>query len=102
PVLFPIDDAFGKPLLSPVRYAAVAGPVDERAPSSVPVRIALVSAPVFHLGGAVLRLAPVALVAAPSHTTEQLSSAPRVLHAVPPIYPSEALLNGVRGKVEVE
>jgi TonB family protein len=102
PILFLVDDAFGKPLLSPVRYAAVAKPVVEGVPSSVPVRIALVSAPVFHLGDAALRLAPVALVAAPSHATEQLPSAPRVLHAVPPIYPSEALLNGVRGKVEVE
>lgn len=102
PVLLPVDDAFGKPLLSPVRYAAVAEPVDEGAPSSVPIRIALVGAPVFHPGDAALRLAPVAPVMVPSPTTEQLPSAPRVLHAVPPTYPSEALLNGVQGKVVVE
>lgn len=102
PLLFPVGGADGKPSLLPVHYAAVAEPADGGIPTSVPVRIALVSAPVFHLGGAALRLAPVAPVATPSPTTEQRSSAPRVLHAVPPIYPSEALLNGVRGKVEVE
>ncbi|HKV66103.1 MAG TPA: TonB family protein [Rhodanobacteraceae bacterium] len=102
PVSFPVDDAFGKPLLSPVRYAAVAKPVDEGAPSSVPVRIALVSAPVFHLRDAAFRLAPVTPVAAPFPTTEQLPGAPRVLRVIPPTYPSEALLNGVQGKVVVE
>ena len=102
PVLLPVDDALGKPSLSPVRYTAVAEPVDEAAPSSVPVRIAVVGVPVFHLGDAALRLAPVAPVAASSPATEQLSGAPRVLHAVSPIYPSEALLNGVQGKVVVE
>jgi TonB family protein len=102
PVLFPVDDTLARPSLLPVRYTAVAGPVDEAAPSSVPVRIAPVGAPVFHLGGAALRLAPVAPVVAPSPTTEQLPNAPRVLHTVPPTYPSEALLNGVQGKVVVE
>lgn len=103
PVLFPVDDALGKPSLSPVRYAAVTDPVDEGTPStSVPVRVAPVDAPVFHLGDAVLRLAPIEPVAAPPRMTEQLPGAPRVLRAVPPIYPSEALLNGVQGKVVVE
>ncbi|MGH8090489.1 MAG: TonB family protein, partial [Rudaea sp.] len=102
PALFSVDDALGKTLLPPVRYAAVAEPADEGTPTSVPVRIVVVGRPVFHLGDAALRLAPMAPVAAPLRTTEQLPSAPRVLHAVPPIYPSQALLNGVRGKVVVE
>jgi TonB family protein len=102
PVLFPVDSVLAKPSLSPVRYAAVADPVDETAPSSVPVRIAPVGAPVFHLGDVALRLVPVTPVAASSPATEQLPGTPRVLHAVSPIYPSEALLNGVQGKVVVE
>lgn len=102
PVLFPVDDALGKPSLPPVRYAAVAEPADEATPSSFPVRIALVGPPVLRLGDATLRLAPVAPVAMPLHAAEQLPGAPRALRAVSPIYPFEALLNGVQGKVVVE
>lgn len=98
----PVGDALGKPSLSPVRYATVAEPTDEGAPSSVPVRIVLVDAPVFHLGDVALRLAPIESVAATPRMTEQLPRAPRVLHTVPPVYPSEALWNGVQGKVVVE
>ena len=103
PVLFPVDGALAKPSLSPVRYAAVTAPVEKAAPSGAPVRIAPVDAPVFDFGNVALpfRLAPVAPVVA-SPATKQLPGAPRVLHAVPPIYPPEALLNGVQGKVVVE
>ena len=102
PVLLPVGDAVGKPPLLPVGYAAVAAPVDEKAPAGLPVRIASVGSPDFNMGDTAIRLVPVALVLAPVRTTTQLSSAPRALHRVPPIYPPEALLNGVQGKVVVE
>jgi TonB family protein len=38
----------------------------------------------------------------PARAAERLSDAPRALHRVPPIYPPEALLGGVQGKVVVE
>jgi TonB family protein len=103
PALFAVDDALGKPSLAPVRYVAVAEPVDEGKPAVVPIRLAVVDRPAFHLAGAGMRLAPVALVAMPSAATAQLLPAtPRVVHAVPPVYPSDALLEGVQGKVVVE
>ena len=101
PVPLPVNDALRKPLLSPVRYAAVAEPADVLTPASVPVRITLVGSPVFHLRDTALRLAPVAPVATASPATEQLPGAPRVLHSVSPIYPSQALLSGLQGKVVV-
>jgi TonB family protein len=102
PALFAIDDPLVKPSLSPVRYVAVADSVGGGKPAVVPLRLAVVDRPVFHLADARLRLAPVAPVAAPSAATEQLSGTPRVLYAVPPVYPSDALLNGMQGKVVVE
>lgn len=101
PVLVPAGDAFGKPLLMPIRHAAVTGPVDEKAPGPQ-IRIAPLGAPEFRLGDAAPRLAPVALIAAPARAAPQLDRAPRTLRTVPPVYPSEALLNGVEGKVVVE
>jgi TonB family protein len=101
PALFAVDDALGKPSLAPVRYA-VAESIAEGKPAVVPLRLAVVDRPVFHLADARLRLAPVAPVAAPSAATEQRSGTPRVLYAAPPVYPSDALLDGVQGKVVVE
>jgi TonB family protein len=102
PALLPAGDMLGKPSLLPVRYAAVAAPTDEKAPSGLPVRIAMVSPPIFHMQDAAPRLAPVAPFVVPARAAERLSDAPRALHRVPPIYPPEALLGGVQGKVVVE
>ena len=102
PVLLPVANAFGKPSLLPVRYAILGEPVDDGGLSRVPVQIAPVGAPTFHVGDAALRPAPIAPVATPMLKVEQPSSAPRALHTVAPVYPSEALLNGVEGQVVVE
>jgi len=102
PVLLPVADAFDRMSPLPVRYAAVSGPVDDGGPSRVPVRIAPVGPPMFHVGDAALRPAPIAPIATPVFNLEPPSSAPRALHTVAPIYPPEALLNGVDGKVVVE
>jgi TonB family protein len=101
PEPFPVDDALGRPVLSPVGYAAVVQSAGAGTPSDVPVRVSPVGAPIFHLGNAAFRLAPVAPVAIPSPATEQMPATPRVLHAVPPVYPPEALLDGVQGRVTV-
>ncbi len=103
PVLLPMADAFGRPLLRPVRYAAVGEPAEGGVPSGTAVRLAPVGPPVFHMADATPRLAPVAPVMAPVFTADRLlSSAPRALHTVAPVYPPEALLDGEEGKVVVE
>jgi TonB family protein len=102
PVLSPVADAFDKLSPLPVRYAAVSGPVDDGGLSRVPVRIAPVGPPMFHVVDAALRPAPIAPIATPVFNLESPSSAPRALHTVAPVYPPEALLNGVDGKVVVE
>jgi len=102
PVLLPVANAFGKPSLLPVRYAILGEPVDDGGLSRVPVQIAPVGAPTFHVGDAALRPAPIAPVATPVLKLEQPSTAPRALHTVAPVYPPEALLNGVEGQVVVE
>jgi len=102
PVLLPIADAFDKPSLLPVRYAVLTAAADEKTSPGLAVRIAAVDPPTFHMRDAALTLAPVASVAAPARAAQWLSSAPRALHTVAPIYPPEALLNGVEGKVVVE
>ncbi|MGN6192727.1 MAG: M56 family metallopeptidase [Rhodanobacteraceae bacterium] len=102
PVLLPVANAFGKPSLLPVRYATLSEPVDDGGLSRVPVQIAPVGAPTFHVGDTALRPAPIAPVATPVLKLEQPSTAPRALHTVAPVYPPEALLNGVEGQVVVE
>ena len=102
PVLLPVANAFGKPSLLPVRYAILGEPVDDGGLSRVPVQIAPVGAPTFHVGDTALRPAPIAPVATPVLKLEQPSTAPRALHTVAPVYPPEALLNGVEGQVVVE
>jgi TonB family protein len=102
PVRLPVADAFDKPSLLPVRYATLSEPVDDGGLSRVPVQIAPVGPPIFHMGDAALRPASIAPVATPVLKLEQPSSAPRALHTVAPVYPTEALLNGVEGQVVVE
>jgi len=102
PVLLPVANAFGKPSLLPVRYATPGEPVDDGGLSRVPVQIAPVGAPTFHVGDAALRPAPIAPVATPVLKLERPSTTPRALHTVAPVYPPEALLNGVEGQVVVE
>ena len=102
PVLLPVADAFGEPSLLPVRYATLNEPLGEGGHLRVPVRIAPVGPPMFHMGDAALRPALIAPVATPMLKVEQPSSAPRALHTVAPVYPPEALLNGVEGQVVVE
>jgi TonB family protein len=85
-----------------VRYATLSEPVDDGGLSRVPVQIAPVGAPTFHVGDTALRPAPIAPVATPVLKLEQPSTAPRALHTVAPVYPPEALLNGVEGQVVVE
>jgi TonB family protein len=103
PVLLQAGDVPGKPSLLPVRHAAVATSAGKKTPSTSAVRIAPVGAPAFLLRDAALQVAPVALVAAPERgAVQQLADAPRALHTVPPVYPSDALLNAVQGTVVVE
>jgi len=102
PVLLPVANAFGKPSLLPVRYATLGEPVDDGGLSRIPVQIAPVGAPTFHVGDAALRPASIAPVATPVLKLEQPSTTPRALHTVAPVYPPEALLNGVEGQVVVE
>lgn len=88
--------------LLPVRYAAVVTP-DAAAPASVmPVRAPSVSRPTLHLANVAAPLAPVATVAVPSRAVELSSTPPRTLHTLPPVYPPEALLNGIQGRVVIE
>lgn len=104
PATFAVAEGLVKPALSPVRYPPAAEPVKEDEPPGVPIRIAPLDLPAFHLAdaGSGLRLAPVAPVATPSSASEPPPGALRVLRAVSPIYPPGALLSGMQGKVVVE
>jgi TonB family protein len=104
PATFAVAKGLVKPALSPVPYPVAAEPVEEGERPGIPVHLAPVDRPSFHLAGTGpgLRLAPVAPVATPSSAPEQLPGALRVLHAVSPVYPPVALLNGMQGRVVVE
>jgi TonB family protein len=104
PATFALSGGLAKPALFPVRYPVAAEPVEEDERPGVPVHLAPVDRPAFHLAGRGpgLRLAPVTPVATPSSAPQQLPGTLRVLHAVSPVYPPVALLNGMQGKVVVE
>lgn len=96
----PVFATPAKPRLLPVHYAAASTPAAAITTPIVPIQVAPPRRAELDLAEATLRLAPVATIALPRQPA--VSAAPEALHAVPPVYPSEALLNGMQGRVVVE
>ncbi|HJR15036.1 MAG TPA: TonB family protein [Rhodanobacteraceae bacterium] len=97
------DEAPVKPVLPPVHYATVSVPDTEAASPAASIRLVSVGRPTLDLANVALPLAAVAAVTTPSSRTVEVPFAPpRVLRTVSPVYPPEALLNGIQGRVVVE
>lgn len=94
-----------KPVLSPVDYPIlhVLGTGTPSAATTLRTASPSIDQPRLDLQNIALRLPPIATVAAPSVDAAQApATAPRPLRTVSPIYPAEALLSGLQGRVVVE
>ena len=97
------DETPAKPVLPPVHYATVSIPDSEAAPSAASIRLVSVGRPTLDLANVALPLAPVAAAPTPSSLNLEAPFAPpRALRTVSPVYPPEALLNGIQGRVVIE
>lgn len=102
PALLPLGRAAAKPALLPVRYAPVAAPDAESTSSVPPIHAPFIDRPALDLPRMTWHLEPVVGPATSLQSLHAPSTAPRALHEVAPVYPSEALLSGLQGRVVVE
>lgn len=109
PGLLPMGLARVTPRLSPAPYAKLAiQQQDAGAMPVAPIHIGSVGVPTLDLGYGRLRLAPVKSLAVSRDVQEAAATnvaaaaAPRPVHAVRPVYPSQALLAGTQGQVVIE
>lgn len=109
PGLLPMALAPAATRLAPVPYAKAATRQGDGATMPLaPIRVAAVVNPALDLDFARQRLAPVTALVVPALSQEAAATdvaamaAPRPLHTVRPVYPSQALLTGVQGEAVVE
>lgn len=108
PALVPGADIPSSRHLLPVSYAIVSKPSPQISSRVAPIRITSVERPGLTLDDVALRPLPIpALPAVPSDVRDPVaapvaSAVPRPVRTVRPVYPSEALLDGMQGQVVVE